>query len=250
MEQVPKVKSLAKAIDVLECFLIQGAELGVTEIAQRLSIHKSTVHNVLNTFVQKGYLIQDRVSGKYSLSVKLLQYSYVINSQIGLEKILSPFIKLISNRLNMMVYLGIPYHNEVLYLACAFPDDYSGWRNIQGEHAPMYCTGIGKAMLANLPEDVKEGYLSCPLERFTESTITNPDELREHLRQVSERGWAVDNMEHEYGVTCVGVPVFSHDNRVVAAVSASASSLLLRLDRLEETARIIIDSLSPIQYKL
>ncbi len=250
MEQKLKVKSLVKAIDILECFLNQAAELGVSEISQILSIHKSTVHNVLQTFLQKGYLIQNGCSGKYSLSAKLLQYSYIINNHIGLERILTPFVKNIANQLNLMVYLGIPFHHEVLYIACAFPEDYSGWRNILGEHAPMHCTGIGKAMLANLPEDIRENCLSHPLERFTENTITDPEKLREHLKQISERGWAVDNMEHEYGVTCIGVPVFSHDRRVIAAVSASASSLLLRQDLLESTANTIISMLSPIQYKL
>ncbi|NLE05606.1 MAG: IclR family transcriptional regulator [Crenarchaeota archaeon] len=250
MEHTPKVKSLAKAIDVLECFLNHGAELGVSEISQALSIHKSTVHNILNTFMHKGYLTQDKKTGKYSLSVKLLQYSYIINNHIGLEKILTPFIKSIANQLNLMVYLGIPYHDEVLYIACAFPENYAGWRNIMGEHAPMYCTGIGKAMLANFPENVIDDYISRPLEKFTENTITNPDELRDHLLQINKRGWAVDNMEHEYGITCVGVPVFSHDRRVIAAVSASASSLLLRDDMLKSAAATIIDLLSPIQYKL
>ena len=250
MEQKPKVKSLAKAIDVLERFLSQGVELGVSEIAHTLAMHKSTVHNVLQTFMHKGYLIQNSGTGKYSLSVKLLQFSYIINNHIGLERILTPLIKTIADQLNMMVYLGIPFHHEVLYIACAFPEDYSGWRNILGEHAPMYCTGIGKAMLAYLPEDMRERSLSQPLEQFTENTITDATELREHLKKISKRGWAVDNMEHEYGITCIGVPVFSHDRQVIAAVSASASSLLLRQDLLEDTAKTIIDVLESIQYKL
>jgi len=250
MDQEYKVKSLAKAMGVLECFSNRRPELGVTEIAQMLDLHKSTVHNIANTLEHMGYLSQNQETGKYSLGVRLLQFSYIINNHMGLEKFFLPFMKKIAARLNIVVYLGIPHGDEVLYIACAFPDESVGWRNILGEHAPMYCTGLGKAMLAFLPEDLREKYISRPLERFTEATITDRETLRKDLSLTRKRGWSVDSMEHEYGVTCIGMPIFAHDGRLVAAVSASASSLLLRPEVLEASAAVMREILEPAQYKL
>ncbi len=250
METEYKVKSLAKAMGVLECFSDRRPELGVTEIALMLDLHKSTVHNIANTFEQMGYLSQNQETGKYSLGVKLLQFSYIINNHMGLEKFFLPFMKKIASRLSLIVYLGIPHGNEVLYIACAFPDENVGWRNILGEHAPMYCTGLGKAMLSFLPKDLQEKYVSLPLERFTEATITDKETLKKDLQLTRERGWSVDSMEHEYGVTCIGIPIFAHDGRVVAAVSISASSLLLRPEVLETSATTMREILEPAQHKL
>ena len=250
MEQEYKVKSLAKAMGLLECFSDRRPELGVTEMAQMLGLHKSTVHNIASTLEQMGYLSQNQETGKYSLGVKLLQFSYIINNHMGLERFFLPYMKKIASRLNIMVYLGIPHGDEVLYIACAFPEENVGWRNILGEHAPMYCTGLGKAMLAFLPEELRVKYISRPLEPFTEATITDKETLKMDLHLTRTRGWSVDSMEHEYGVTCIGMPVFAHNGRLVAAVSVSASSLLLRPEVLKSHAAAMREILEPAQYKL
>ena len=250
MEQDYKVKSLAKAMSVLECFTINRPELRITEIAQMLGLHKSTVHNIANTLEQMGYLAQNQETGKYSLGIKLLQFSYIINNHMGLQKFFLPCMKEIARTLNMLVYLGIPYSDEVLYIACAFPDENTGWRNILGEHAPMYCTGLGKAMLAHLPVDLRERYIAKSLERFTEATLVDPNLLRADMEATRARGYAIDNMEHEYGITCIGMPVFAHDHRLVAAVSVSASALLLHTETIPVVAEQMKTLLTEMQYKL
>ena len=87
-----KVSSLVKAMKVLECFSIKNPELGVTEISKQLNMQKSTVHNILATFQALGYLTQNNVTGKYSLGVRLLQFSYIINNQMGYQKFFATFM--------------------------------------------------------------------------------------------------------------------------------------------------------------
>lgn len=250
MEQEYKVKSLAKAVRLLECFTSQKPELGITEIAQMLDLQKSTVHNIASTFEALGYLSQNKETGKYYLGVKLLQFSYIVSNHMGFRKFFLPYMKQIANELHENVYLGIPHEDEVLYLECCYPNESNGGRSILGEHAPMYCTGLGKAMLAFLTEDRQKEYAQKPLRRFTENTIETFEALLEDLAQTRARGYSVDNMEHEYGITCIGMPIFGNDRRVVAAISTSGPSLRFDADTLIHHAARMKAILEPVQNKL
>lgn len=245
-----KVKSLAKALRVLECFANDKPELGVTEIGRMLGLQKSSVHNIVSTYEDLGYLQQNQETGKYYLGVKLLQFSYIINNHMGLRKFFLPYLQEIANKVNEAVYFGIPHNGDVLYIENLTPSSSITARNILGEHAPMYCTGLGKAMLAFLPEEEQEKALDRPLIPFTENTITTREALYADLAEIRRRGYAIDNMEHEYGVSCVAIPVFGVDRRIVAAVSASAPSPRFTADVLTQNAKIMREILAPAQYIL
>lgn len=249
MEQDYKVKSLAKAMAVLECFSNSEPELGVSDIARRLQLQKSTVHNIVSTFEQLGYLEQNVETGKYYLSVKLLQYCYIINNHLGYRKVFLDYMHQITNELHEVVYLGMPHGKEVLYIECCYPQDGNG-RNILGERAPMHCTSLGKAMLAYMPREQQEAYAAHPMQRFTSSTIVTRDALLEELANVRTHGYAVDRMEHEFGVFCVGLPIFGCDGRVVAAISISGPSLRFEQEAIDRNIARMRTILEPIQYKL
>ena len=250
MEKEYKVKSLAKAMRLLECFTSQKPELGITEIANMLDIQKSSVHNMISTFEDMGYVSQNKETGKYYLGVKLLQFSYIVNNHIGIRKYFLPYMKQIANELHETVFLGIPHELEVLYIESAYPDESNGGRSIMGEKAPMYCTGLGKAMLAYLPNERLEACVNGQFIPFTERTLTSGEELRRDVEDTRARGYAIDNMEHEYGVKCLGMPVFGNDNRVVAAISISGPSLRFENDTLDYKAKRMQEILRPAQYKL
>ena len=250
MEKNFKVKSLAKAVTVLEAFTNSQPELGITDISQMLHLQKSTVHNIVSTYESLGYLVQNKETGKYYLGVKLLRFSYIINSHMGFHKFFLPYMKEISGKLNEIVFLGIPYDGEVLYMEAQIPDGAMVSRNILGEHAPMYCTGLGKAMLAFLPENERQLYMPKRFAKFTENTILSEKELLIDLQKTRERGYSIDNMEHEYGVKCFAVPIFGNDGRVIAAISVSGPSLRFDDGTVQKNAGILEQILKPIQYTL
>ena len=244
-----KVKSLSKAMSVLECFLCSKTELGITEISQKLQVQKATIYNIAATFQNLGYLVQNPETKKYSLSVKLLQYAYIINNHLGFRNFFLPYMDQIVNETNENVYLGIPHGSEVLYIEFRSPAGKL-MRNILGEHAPMYCTGLGKAMLAFLPEVEIEEYASLPLAKFTETTITEKKILLQELSAIRKRGYAIDNMEHEHGVICIGMPVFGNDGRVLAALSSAAPSLRFDHRTIVKNIGIMRRILAPVQNVL
>lgn len=250
MEAEYKVKSLAKAMRVLECFSTQRPELGITEIASMLGLHKSTVHNIVTTLVSMGYLTQNMDTERYYLGLRLLHFGYIINNHMGIREFFLPYMKEITRTVGETVYLGIPHERDVLYIECVHAHANVGVRNILGERASMHCTGLGKAMLAFLPESNRKNYVSFPMRRFTENTITDPDALLHDLEHTRARGYSIDNMEHEHGIICIGVPVFGVRDNVVAALSISAPSLRLDSEIIERNAAAIQEILAPAQHQL
>lgn len=216
-----KLKSLAKATDVLNCF-IERPEWGVTELGEKLGLNKSNVHNILTTYKALGYLEQDRKTGKYHLGLRIFDLSRALGDRFTVRKVSTPFLQEMANQTNQRVYLAIPRDDEALYLEAVYPaHDFSLFRSLMGVRAKMYCTSIGKAMMAWLPSELAREYASRPLAAYTENTITDRDTLLAELDLVRRNGYAVDNMEHEYGIKCVGVPVLDRDGAIVAAISIS-----------------------------
>ena len=166
-----KVKSLYKAIRLLDCFMEGTPVLGVTELAEKTGMLKSTVSNILSTFEAAGLVEKDRSNGKYRMGVKNLEYSNQIHLDNDLRRVLHPTMERIANLCGETVYLATFYGTEIIYLDSIFPRSNATGKNLIGLSAPAYCTGIGKALLAYQPPEVVDKVLGLPLTAFTPNTI-------------------------------------------------------------------------------
>lgn len=249
MDDEVKLKSLGKAIEVLECFTPQKPEQGITEISQKLGFYKSNVHNILSTLEKKGYIQRNHDTGKYRLGLKILDLGHVVSTNIGFREIILPYMQEVSRETGETSYLGIPGDGDVVYLeSCSAPNLLPA-RNMLGLRAPMYCTGIGKAMLAYLPEEKARQVLECEFTRFTENTIVDSIALRKEMEAIRERGYAIDNMEHEFGIKCIGMPIFKN-GCIVAGLSVSGPSLRFDSGRMVYYAEVLKKSTISIQKRL
>lgn len=222
-----KVKSLAKALNLLECFKSDTPELGITQLSHMLDLNKSNVSNIVSTFEQAGYLEQNPETGRYRLGLKLLEFSFIINEKLGYQRILHDILQGLSKRLNAITYFAIYRQQQVFYLCNSYPPEevYNyPFRSIMGECAPLYCTSLGKAMLAYLPQEDFEACLRLERTAYTDYTIMDEDALRREILLTRQRGYSMDNQEHEYGIRCIGVPIFNSDNTLLGAMSASSAS--------------------------
>lgn len=244
-----KVKSLQKALEILNCFAVKSS-WGVTELSEYLGLNKSNVHNILTTFTAMEYLKQDPETGKYQLGMALYTLSHALGDELIIGNIAMPYMQELSDFSGERVYLGIPYKDEVIYISSTYPQEsFYLMRTIAGERAKLYCTGIGKAMLAYLPEQL-EFCLKEGLTAFTDYTITDPEKLREELALTRQRGYAVDNMEHEFGIKCVAMPIFNKQRKVEAAISVSGPSLRFEEARIEELAQALAKKVRKIEARL
>ena len=217
-----KVKSLQKALEILNLFTVKPV-LGVTEVSEYFGWYKSTVHNILCTLKSMEYLEQDEETGKYRLGIQVFNLSKALGDNYSITKIAGPYMQELSNITRERVYLAVPYREEVLYLDAMYPaESVELMRSILGERAQMYCTGIGKAMLANMNDRSIDEYLTVhELKAFTEHTVTDKLELKKEIAQFRNQGYAVDNQEIEQGLWCMAVPIYDNTGHMKAAISVS-----------------------------
>jgi len=238
-----KVKSLAKALRILECFSAKQPELGITQISQMMGMSKSNVHNMVSTFEQMGYIAR-LPGGKYGLGLKILEFSFIINQHLGYPKAVYDILDDIARQTDEIVYFGLPQGTDVLYLYVVHPRSKMSalpYRNIMGEKAPLFCTGIGKAMLAFMPEDEWPRKIPQNRVKNTENTMLEYDEILEDLRRTRHRGYSIDNAEKDVGVRCVGVPIFNTYGKLVAGVSTSGPASSMTDEKLRSCAKVLQD---------
>lgn len=248
----PKVKSLAKAMNILSCFTVKEPVWGVTELATRMNLNKSNVHNILATFQSLGYLEQ-LPDGRYRLGMKILEYAFAINQNLGYPRAVYDILVDAADRTGEVVYFGVPYGPNVLYLYVAHPKSRMGvipYRDMLGETSPLYCTGIGKAMLAHMPEEEWGDHLDAVRPKFQPNTITDKDAIFEELRYIRRRGFAIDNVEREPNIRCVGVPVCNSEGKVLAGISASGTCESMTDTKLMECLAILQSAAYTIQERI
>ena len=245
-----KIKSLKKALDVLNCFVVKPT-WGVTEISERLGLNKSNVHDILTTLKAMDYLERDAETDRYKLGMQIFALNRAMGDTFSIIKIAQPYMQEVANITDERVYLAIPHEGEVVYLEASYPaESINLMRSILGERAEMHCTGIGKAMLSNLPEEDIAKYLEKTLSAYTEETITDSEVLKKELEITRQRGYAIDNMEHEFGVKCVALPIFDKSRKLYAAMSVSGLAPHFTDEKIKEWAILLKKYVAKIENRL
>lgn len=234
------VKSVWRAIKILESFDSQEA-MSVTELSKKLNFPKSSVHEILSTLVEEKVLEKDCDRSRYHLGIKLFELGNRARANLEIRKVASPFLKGLNLKLDETVHLTVLDNEEVLYVECFESTKHLRTYSVIGVRAPLHCTAVGKAILAFLPEHNVERIIRTKgLEKFTENTIADKYLLLEDLKKITRRGYAVDDMEHEEGVRCVGAPIRDHRGAVFASISVSGPSQRITPDRIPEIAKMVV----------
>lgn len=230
------LKSLRKAIRVLECFSLQDPRLPLTDIARKVGLPLSTAHRILTTLRTVGIVEQEGDRDLYRLGLKLLELGSMVLANLEVHREALPCIEELVRETGETVHLGVFDGSQVVSIE-KMDSPHGLASNITiGKGAPAYCTGVGKALLAHQPESTVERVCRLGLAKHTRQTITDPERLRRELAQVRAQGYAVDNMEHQPDVRCVAVPIRDHAGRVVASLSVSGPATRIPKDRIPTLA--------------
>ncbi len=214
-------KILEKGLKLLEELAQSANGKTALELANLLGIHKTSVYRYLNTLLEMGYIRTDG-NGTYHLGNKILELGSHMLRRMPLRETAHPFLVKLSAETQKTVHLCVLDGTEVVYL-----DKVESQRSLPiisriGSRAPAYCTGVGKALLSSLPTDqVLELLKKTPLIRRTENTITDPMKLIEELKLTKERGYAIDDGEHEEGIKCFAAPIKGFGGEAIGAISAT-----------------------------
>ncbi|UCC66706.1 MAG: IclR family transcriptional regulator [Deltaproteobacteria bacterium] len=229
------IKSVANALDLLEEFSGDVRELGVTELSRRLRLHKNNVFRLLATLEQRGYIEQNKETENYRLGLKSLELGQTFLRQIGLVRQTRPILEELVKKCNENANLGVIRQNSVVVLDVVETEQSVRVASRIGWRLPVYCSAMGKAQIAFKSESEIERIISWDeMKKFTENTITGREKFHQHLKEIREKGYAVDNEEYEPGVKCVGVPIWDYTKNVVAGISVSGPAFRLINEILEK----------------
>lgn len=230
-------KSFSKLFDIIELIGASRAGLRGRDIVERTGISTSTTFRMLKFMVDKGYLQNN--GNCYTLGPGFVRLGTLAREQNPLQKMAHPFLEELAERTLETVHLAALRGKSICYF-----DKVEGRRSVRmssliGSSSPLYCTGVGKAILAFLPEKKRNELLAeLDLKAFTPNTLHTLSALRRELEQIRERGVAIDDCEHELGVYCLAAPIFDYAGNVIAGVSISGSELYLR-ERSEELVALV-----------
>lgn len=244
------VKSVYRAVKILEAF---NADEGmtVTEISKRFDFPKSSTHQILNTLANENMLAKDPVTNRYYLGIKLFTLGDKARANLEIRRVAAPLLKELKDKFDETVHLTVLDNDEVLYVECLESSKLLRTFSVLGYRAPLHCTAVGKAMMAHLSKDDLERVIRTKgLPRFTKNTITDKKHLLKELKSVVDKGFSVDNIEHEQGVRCVGAPIRNHKGLVFAAISVTWPSQRLNLNRIPQIAKTVIATANEISRRL
>jgi len=245
------IQVLDRIVNILNCFSDQHPEISFSEIIQQVRLNKSTVYRLLEAMREYDLIATDRSTGKYFLGMRLFELGMVSIGRLEIGKIATPLLETLVDHVGETAHLGILDGDEAVYIAKVesrlpfrVPSDV-------GRRYPAYCTGVGKALLAHLPEEKLEAYLThTSLHGFTRYTITSPIELKRHFQQIRTQGYSIDNQEIDESLRCVGAPIRDHSGKVVAAISIAGPATRITKRNVREMASYVTDCAESISRQL
>lgn len=244
------VQSVERAIQILRCFTQEKPELRLKEIAEELDLNKSTVHGLLNTLKQYGFLLQNEETQKYRLGWAVIELSSRLLGSLDLRNVAGPFIRELCAETGETIHLVVLEGTDVVYI-----DKQESNQSIRlftsiGTRYPAYATGVGKAMLAYVAPEALANHLPAVLEQLTATTITDKEAMNQYLEKVRHLGYAIDDEENLAGLSCVAAPIFDHTHKVTAAISVAGPSNRITKDRMPQLAEAVIGAARNISAQL
>lgn len=219
----PLLSSLTRALAMLEAIIAEGASRSVAAIARDLDVPVATAHRQVASLVADGYLARHG-RGFHVAGPRLLRLLGQLDEKQVIANCATPVLHRLAGQLHCVVQLGTLEGDMVTYRIKTGEGAGNLFTRV-GLQLEAYCSGIGKVLLASLPDGEREAYLATgPFPALTARTITEAGALRRELARVREQGFAVDDGEIAEGLQCLAVPIRSPDGRVLAAISASRSA--------------------------
>lgn len=250
MDKIKTVQSVERAIMILKCFSEERYELKLSEIAEELDLNKSTVHGIVATLKYHGLLSQNEENQKYMLGPSLLELGDIAANSIDILKIAPVILKNLSLKIEETIHVGILDRMEIIYIYKH--ESYQSMRIYTkiGARNPAHCTGLGKALLAYVDDDILIHSVPEKLDRFTKNTITHKIELFKELKLIKEKGYSIDNEEIVEGLVCVAAPVFDNNGNARYAISVSGPKIRMTNEKISESIAYVKEAARELSYKL
>ena len=242
------VQSVERALSIIEEISKYERGLRITDISNKLDLHISTTHRLLNTLIHMGYVQQDEETNKYELTLKLFEIGNRKLTNMDILDVAKPYAEELMKDINEVVHIVVRDGNEIVYIDKVEANNVISMSSNIGKRSPMYCTSVGKAILAELSiHETNEILDRTDYIKYTEHTLANKQEVLNEIIEVQKKGYAVDNEENEIGVRCVGSVIFDRDGDAIGAISISGPAFRVKeenMDALGETVKTYANLIS------
>ncbi|HVA38862.1 MAG TPA: IclR family transcriptional regulator [Candidatus Dormibacteraeota bacterium] len=217
----PTVQSVDRTLDVLEALATRRSATGISELSHIVGLHVSTVHRLLATLVDRGYVRQDPETARYHLGARIFSLSTAAEVHLDLRLLGRPYLERLMRATSETSNLVTLADEEICYLDQVESNYLVKMFTQPGMRAPLYCTGSGKVCMAFLSEEQRHALLSQRMRPRTVHTLVERDQIEKELAEIRRQGYGFDNEEMEEGVRCVAAPVFDRRGQVIGALSVS-----------------------------
>jgi len=246
---VYRVQALERALDILDCFTFETREMGLSDIAERTGLNKTTAKRLIWNLTARGYLQQAPEAKRYTLGIRLFELGGIVFSSFSLRKVAAYHMTNLQKETGFSVVLGVKMDEQLVYVdkregsgVIRISSDI-GWRK------PLHFGMLGMVLMAYLnPKDVKRILKKIPLEPYTPYSITDEDAFIRRLEQIYKEGHLVDREEAVEGAIGIAAPIRDYTRQVIAALGvalpASRGNKEKEVDRVVELLKKTCDDIS------
>jgi DNA-binding IclR family transcriptional regulator len=235
--KTPSVPALERALLIVELLAASRAGMTLAEIAHHLHLPKSSVHCLLLTLERHGYLHRHERSNRYLFGTKFFSLGNMALSGLDLRETAAPFLRALMEATRLTVHMAILERFEAVLIDKVEPPGIFKLATWLGKRMDVHCTGVGKALIAHLPDDELDLLVrEQGLPRHNDNTVVSLRKLKEDLACIRKLGYSTDDEEDEVGLRCIGSPVFDRAGKVVAAASISGTTTQIREDNSQALA--------------
>lgn len=238
------------ALRLLKTFTAEEPELGITALAKRLGVAKSTAHRLAKTLVAEGFLEQNPSDDRYRLGLLLFSLGTQVRRRMDVSEQAVPYLHTLGTKSGETVHLAVLHATEILYLRNIDSPHAVRTRSYLGVRMPAYCTSEGRVLLAFSPPLVVASVMRAKLIPRTEHTLTDKTQLAKLLAQVQVAGYAVDDEESEIGMRSVAAPIFNANGSVVAAVGLAGPTQRVTKAGLRKFSTLVMETSHSISSRL
>jgi len=245
------IQSIKRAVQILSSFSLKEKELGITELSKKLNLHKSTIHRILVTLEDESLVVKNQTTQKYRLGIKLFELGHIVQGQMEIRAYALPIMKELAQKTEESIDLNIISDGKRVSIE-KIESSHDIRRIIQlGKSLPLYCGGSGKALLAFLPDkEIDKIIQKEKLIPFGPNTITDPVKLKEHLREIQKKGYAISCEERILGSISIGAPIWDHQREVIASLSISGPTTRFSKQKISKFIFLLKEAANKISASL
>jgi len=244
------VRSVERALDILLCFSLEKPTYSLTQIAEHVGMHKSTIHRLLTTLEAKRFVTRNKTTGMYQLGYRFIELASIMLHDIDVNRWAQPYLQHLAVLSGETVDLAVLDDDHVVYLQVVESPQRVKISAAVGQQLPVYCTATGKAFLAYLPEYQANKILANGMTKYTDHTLVSLADLVQDLRETRKRGFAISKEEYEKDINAVAAPILDSNGCPMAVIAIVGPSFRLSDDCMMKLGQSILETTAAIAREI